>query len=106
MTGFIIYAAFCALFYLIAVYALISKKPIGLKSRERRRSDIKDAKGYNRAAAKLFIAYGTVLLLCGLPTVLDIDPMAATLISTMGVSVSVVALFVGAVKIESKYRGK
>lgn len=106
MMGFYIYAACCALFYLLAVYALLAKKPIGLRTREHRRSKIKDVRGYNRAVAKLFFAYGTVLLLCGLPTVFDIDPMAAMMISMLGIMFSVILLFAAAVRIESKYRGK
>lgn len=106
MTGFVVYAVSCALFYLLAVYALISKQPIGLRTRGRRRSRVNDVRGYNRAVAKLFFAYGTALLLCGLPTIVDIDPMAALIISTLGISASVVALFIAGVKIESKYKGK
>lgn len=104
MTGFLIYAACCALFYVFAIYVLLSKKPAGVGSRERKRSKVKDIRGYNRAVAKLFFAYGTVLLLCGVPTILNISPIAATIISFLGVSFASMALFVAAIKIEKRYR--
>lgn len=104
MSGFAIYAAFCALFYLIAIYALLSKKPIGASARGRSRTKIKDVRGYNRSAAGLFFAYGTFLLLCAVPTLLDISPVLAMFLSTIGLSIASIGLLVFAVKIEKKYR--
>lgn len=100
-----IYAACCALFYVLGLYALLSKKPMGMRSSERRRSKVKDVRGYNRAIAKLFFVYGTVLLVCGVPTILEISPIAAMMISTLGISCASILLFVFAVKIEKTYRG-
>ena len=104
MTGFYIYAACCALFYVFAVYVLISKKPAGIGNRARRSVKVKDVRGYNRAVAKLFFAYGTLLLLSGIPTILDINPIASALISILGVSVASIALFLAAIRIEKKHR--
>ncbi len=106
MTGFLIYAACCALFYVYAVYVLLSKKPAGIGVRERKRFKVKDVRGYNRDIAKLFFAYGTVLLLCGVPTILDLNPILVMMISAMGVSFASIALFLAAIKIEEKHRKK
>lgn len=106
MTGFIIYAVCCALFYVLALYAFVSSKPVGLWSRGRRQPKVKNVRGYNRAVAKLFLAYGTLLLLSGIPTILEINPIAAMMISTTGISAASIMLFLAGIKIESKYRDK
>ena len=106
LLGFITYLACAFLFFALAVYALLSHKPIGMWANVKKQPNVKDVKGYNRAASKVFFAYGFVLCACGLPMLFDANPAVILLVSVLAPFAATIAMIITAVKIEEKYKKK
>ena len=106
MIGFLVYLACAMVFYALAGNALISKLPVGFWAHEKERPKVNDIKGYNRAVAKVFAFYGTVLVLAGLPMLLKMSEVWLILISILGVVFSTMIMLICAVQIDGKYRRK
>lgn len=66
MGGFVIWALVGAAIIVIGIRALFAKKPVGFWANVETMS-VSDVKGYNRATGKLFMVYGAVFILLGLP---------------------------------------
>ena len=104
LTGFIIWAACGAMFVLLGVYCLFAKKPCGFWANVKE-AQVKDVRGYNRAMALLWIAFGVVFALLGLP-MLDEENPAMMMFSCLGVMAeAIAAMIVYTTVIDKKYRG-
>ena len=69
-------------------------------------AEIKDVKGYNRALGKLWCVFGVLLILIGIPILLG-ENSAGVIITILGTMfLSIGAMVVYTVVIESKYRKK
>lgn len=66
MVGFIIWALIGAIIVAIGIKDLFAKKPVGFWANAET-TKVEDVKGYNRATGILFIAYGNVFVLLGIP---------------------------------------
>lgn len=66
MVGFIIWALVGAVIIVIGIMDLFSKKPVGFWANVETMK-VNDVKGYNRATGILFMVYGVIFILLGLP---------------------------------------
>ena len=66
MVGFVIWALVGALIIVIGIKDLFAKKPVGFWANIETMK-VSDVKGYNRATGILFMVYGIVFILLGLP---------------------------------------
>lgn len=110
MTGyimaFIIWMLVGAVFVGMGIYEFFSKKetPFGFWANART-PQIADVKGYNRALGKLWIVFGVVFMLFGIP-LLSGQNSPAVLFSVLGIMLAVIAVMAGYTVIEAKYRKK
>lgn len=105
--AFLIWAAVGVAFIVLGIYDFFSKKPVAFGFWANAEVfPVKDVRGYNRALGKLFIVFGVLFVLLGLPMlagenspwiVISILGVLAETIGTMVVYVTV---------IEKKYRMK
>lgn len=104
--GFIIWCVVGAAFIFFGVYAWFSKKPMGFWANAKM-FEVSDVKKYNRAVAKLFGAFGIVLIALGIPLLYMEKNSAYILLTVVGVMIeSVIAMAVYSLGIEKKYRKK
>ena len=66
MVGFVIWALVGDLIIVIGIKDLFAKKPVGFWANIETMK-VSDVKGYNRATGILFMVYGIVFILLGLP---------------------------------------
>lgn len=109
MTGFVIVVIVGLIFIGMGIYCLCSRraesKPCGFWANSEM-FPVKDVKAYNRAMGKMWCAYGSVLILLGLP-VLDGPNSPFLLLSVVGVMFeTIVMMAVYMCVIERKYRKK
>jgi len=102
--GFLVYVGCAVLFFGLAIHAVMAKTPVGIWSNIKMQANIKDIRGYNRAAAKLFAAYGAALVLCGLPMLFDAGEAVILLVCVLGIAAATVAMIFAAVQIDMKYK--
>ena len=103
MAAFIIWSLVGAGIAGIGISAFFSKKPVGFWANAETMK-VNDIKGYNCATGKLFIAYGAVFILLGLPLLADKAGLLIML-SVIGVMFeTIAAMAVYAVYITKKYR--
>lgn len=103
-TAFLIWALCGAAMIGIGGYAHISKKTMGFWANTEK-LPVKDVKHYNRAVGRLFIGYGAVQILLGLP-LLDRQNQGLVLVSLVGVMAETIAIMIlYTLKVEKKYRG-
>lgn len=104
--GFIIWCVAGAAFIFFGVYAWFSKKPMGFWANAKM-FEVSDVKKYNRAVAKLFVAFGIVLIALGIPLLYMEKNSAYILLTVVGVMIeSVITMAVYSLGIEKKYRKK
>ena len=105
ITGFILWLLIGCAFIGLGLYARSSKKTMGFWANAKVFA-VTNVKKYNNAVAKLFIIFGIVFIILGLPlllqtvTILIFVPMIGVMIE------SIVAMIVYTVVIEKKYRKK
>ncbi len=105
MIAFVLWAAAGGLLMLLGVRALLSSKPAGFWANAEA-PKVKDVKGYNRAVGRLFIAYGIVFILLGLPLTAG-QNKALILLSILGVMLeTIVAMAVYSIHITGRYKGE
>ncbi len=107
LIAFIIFAIMGALFIVMGIYNLNSKKakPFGFWANAEV-TPIEDVKGYNRALGILWCVYGVLFTLNGLP-LLDGRNSGLIIIPILGTMlISIAAMVVYVVGIEPKYRKK
>ncbi len=101
--AFVIWCAVGVLLVLMGISALCAKKPVGFWSNARP-FEVTDVKKYNAAVGKLFVVFGVVSILLGLPLLAE-ETTAFIIISILGVMAeAIVAMVVYVTVIEKKYR--
>lgn len=109
LIAFIIWAIMGVFFIVMGIYDMNSKKakPFGFWANAEV-GPIEDVKGYNRALGILWCAYGILFTLIGLPLlILDEQNAGGIIIPILGAMfISIGAMAVYSVGIESKYRKK
>lgn len=108
MTAFIIWGIFGCFFIGMGIYDMLSKKevPFGFWANAET-LPMENVKAYNRAVGLLWIVYGIVFILLGLPLLFHGQNSAGiviTLLGTMFEAIAAMAVYV--VVIEKKYRKK
>lgn len=104
MTGFIFWMCGGGLLIAIGIAAFFARKEVGFFSNVKT-LPMEDVKAYNRAVGKLFLVYGVVFMLLGIPLLYGNSP--AIIISIMGVMAeTIVAMAVYVLAIQSRYEKK
>ena len=88
--GFIIWAIVGFIIICIGINAFFSKKAVGFWANIKVMS-VKDIKGYNYATGKLFICYGILFVLLGIP-LLNGQNSPYILLSIIGVMIETIAI--------------
>ncbi len=102
LPAFFIWAAMGLLFAALGVRAFFAKKPQHFWANVKM-AEVADVKKYNRAVGKLFIAFGAVFVLLGVPLLAENE--AWVILSVLGTVASVIAMMVVySTVIEKKYR--
>ena len=102
LPAFLIWAAMGLLFVILGVHALFAKKPQHFWANVKM-AEVTDVKKYNRAMGKLFIAFGAVFALIGLPLLMENE--AWVILSVLGTVLSMIVMMViYSTVIETKYR--
>ncbi len=104
MIGFFAYLGCAIMFYALAIFAFVTKEPVGIWKQDKKHPKVRDVKGYNRAVAVLFAAYATVLLLGSLPMLFGLDGALPLTASVLCVALGTIAMFIAVIKIDEKYR--
>lgn len=103
--GFIIWAIVGVLFLGIGISDFFSKKAVGFWANVKV-GEITDIKKYNYAVGKLFVAYGIIFILLGLPMLSD-NYKVLVFVSVVGVLVeSIAVMIIYSLVISKKYRAK
>lgn len=105
--AFLIWAVVGAAFIVLGIYDFVSKKqmPFGFWANAEV-FPVKDVKGYNRALGKLFIVFGVLFVLLGLPILAGQDSpwIVVSILGVLAEAIGTMAVYVTV--IEKKYRMK
>lgn len=102
LPAFLIWAAMGLLFVILGVRAFFAKKPQHFWANVKM-AEVTDVKKYNRAVGKLFIAFGAVFALIGLPLLMENE--AWVILSVLGTVLSMIVMMViYSTVIETKYK--
>lgn len=88
--GFIIWAVVGFIIICIGISAFFAKKAVGFWSNIKT-IQVKDIKGYNRATGKLFICYGIIFVMLGIPLLSD-QNSPYILLSVLGVMLETITI--------------
>ena len=105
MMAFEIWSAIGLLFIIVGIYAFFSKKaqPMGFWANAKM-FEVTDVRKYNAAMGKLFIGFGIVFILLGLP-LLSGQNSALILLSAFGVmGETIITMAIYTLVIEKKYK--
>ena len=103
--GFIIWALVGVVIISLGIIDMFSKKPVGFWANVES-VKVKDVKRYNRATGILFIVYGVVFVLLGIP-LLEGQNSPYIIISIVGVMLeTIIFMAVYSLVIEKKYGAK
>ncbi len=102
MFAFLIWSAVGLLLIGIGVHAFFAKKPQHFWANAPM-IEVNDVKKYNRAVGKLFIAFGAVFTLIGLPLLME-NKMWILLSMLLVMPAVIVMMVVYSTKIEKKYK--
>lgn len=102
MFAFLIWAAVGLLLIGIGVHAFFAKKPQHFWANAPM-IEVNDVKKYNRAVGKLFIAFGVLFTLIGLPLLLE-NKMWILLSMLLVMPVVIVTMVIYSTVIEKKYK--
>ena len=103
--NFILWAISGCLMIAIGISAFFSKKQVGFMANVNP-PKVKDVKGYNHATGKLFVLFGVLLIVFGVPILFDKSSLFIFL-SIIGVLIlTIVTMAVYVLYIEEKYREK
>lgn len=101
--GFLIWAMVGCAMIGIGIHDFYSKKKVGFWANAKT-FPVNDIKGYNRATGKLFIAYGLVFVLLGIPLLCG-QNSPLILLSVLGVMTeTIVIMVIYSTVITKKYR--
>lgn len=105
MIGFIIWAICGCIMIGIGISAFFSKKAVGFWANSKM-FPVNDVKGYNHATGKLFIIYGVIFIILGIP-LLSSQNTPYILISVLGVMIETIAFMaIYSMVITKKYQKK
>lgn len=105
--AFFIWAAVGAAFIVLGIYDYVSKKPVAFGFWANAEVfPVKDVKGYNRALGKLFMVFGVLFILLGLPMLVGQNSpwIVASILGVLVEAIGTMAIYVTV--IERKYRVK
>ena len=103
--AFIIWAIIGSIIIGIGIGAYFSKKQVGFWANVKT-FPVKDTKGYNRALGKLFVFYGAVFVVLGMPLLCG-QNSPYIFLSVVGVMIeTIIVMIIYSVVIEKKYREK
>ena len=103
MIGFVIWAIVGVIIISIGIRAYFSRKLVGFWANIKPIS-VNDIMGYDRAVSKLFVIYGVILIILGLPLLLG-QNSPFILLSVLGVMIETIAIMVVySLFIERKYK--
>lgn len=101
--GFIVWAIVGCIMIGIGISAFFSKEAVGFWANIKT-FPVNDIKGYNHATGKLFILYGVVFVVLGIP-LLDGQNTPYILLSVLGVMIETIAIMaIYTLYITKKYR--
>lgn len=105
MMGFLIWAAVGCLIIAFGISAFKAKKEFGFWANVRT-LPMKDVKAYNRAVGRLFIVYGIVFILLGLPFLAGEGSLwiVVSMLGAMGETIAAMAIYT--IVIQAKYEKK
>ena len=107
MLAFTIWSIIGLLFIILGIYAFFSKKaqPMGFWANAKM-FEVTDVRKYNAAMGKLFIGFGIVFIILGLP-LLSGQNSALIILSVFGVMAEVILMMaIYTIVIEKKYKKK
>ena len=104
MIGFFVFLGCAVLFYALSIRAAVSKLPVGIWAQDTGRPKVNDVKAYNRAVAIMFAVYGTLLLLAGLPMLLNMSELVVLICGVPCIALGSIGMFIAGIKIDEKYR--
>lgn len=100
--SFTLWSIFGVFFICLSIYALFAKKAVGFWANAEV-FEVTNVTQYNTAMAKLFFVFGIVLILLGIPLLLQ--NMAWILLSVIGVMLeTITTMIVYTIIIEKKYK--
>lgn len=103
MIGFIVWAIVGCIMIGIGISAFFSKEAVGFWANIKP-FPVNDIKGYNHATGKLFIAYGVVFIVLGIP-LLSGQNTPYILLSVLGIMIETIAIMaIYTLFITKKYR--
>lgn len=101
--GFIMWALFGCFMIGLGIRAFFSKKAVGFWANIKT-FPVNDIRGYNRATGKLFIAYGFIFIVLGMP-LLSGQNSPYILFSVLGVMIETIAVMaIYSLSISPKYK--
>ena len=107
MLAFIFWSIIGLLFIILGIYAFFSKKaqPMGFWANAKM-FEVTDVRKYNAAMGKLFIGFGMIFIILGLP-LLSGQNSALIILSVFGVMAEVIIMMaIYTIVIEKKYKKK
>lgn len=105
LLAFIIWAVIGLFFVCMGIYCFFAKKPMGFWANAETFA-VENVDGYNRAVGNMWIVYGIVFALLGLP-MLSGSPLMIIMFSVIGIMIeSIAMMIVYTVVIEKKYKKK
>ena len=105
MIGFVIWSLLGVFIIGLGIKDMFSKKPVGFWANTET-IKVKEVKGYNHATGRLFITYGIVFIILGIP-LLEGPNTPYILLSVIGVMVETIAIMaVYSLGIVKKYEEK
>lgn len=105
ITAFVIWALMGAAFIAWGIYAMFAKtaRPFGFWSNAKT-LPMKDVKAYNRAVSILFMVFGVLFILIGLPLLFDAKGVGLIIPILGSVFLSIGSMVVYVTVIEKKYK--
>lgn len=103
MLAYLLWILCTCIFFVIGIYALVSKKAVSIYANIKESPKVTDVRAYNRAIGCVWVAAGIIMILLGLPLFSGQNSPLA-LISIFGVVFECIALIAVLVCIEQKYR--
>ena len=103
--GFMIWTLCSCIFFVIGIISWNSKKEVGFFTGVKP-NQMKDTKAYNRAVAKIWLVFGVLFELLGIPFLFFEQNSPIFLLSVVGTMFLVIGICIAYMIVESKYRKK